>query len=295
MISFDGFLRLFGLNWIFAAIGWGYLLLALVCLVLAWRAPERLASKVALTLFVLALFSFWPFQEGRRMQAEAKAAEAWRAEMAITKAIYRERCKSAGYKVVRKVEGERGVFLMRIRPKGSSYADPGFDDPYGDDLGGDAYIESFLFPLRTNGFDYVEAVNPADGNRYRYHLELSDPKLIDKPNFLGKYKLIAELATGPQARFAVTYEDITKPEERKRWIAGSSLRVIDTQTQEVIGERIGYMMDPGGGFVSQSFSPWLQARRVACPQVEDQQHSYSGQTFRFVIGVVVPQRLGSGS
>jgi hypothetical protein len=51
----------------------------------------------------------------------------------------------------------------------------------------------------------------------------------------------------PHPRYGVTYDDISTREERDYWIAGSSLKVIDLQTNEVMAERIGYMMDRGQG------------------------------------------------
>jgi hypothetical protein len=74
------------------------------------------------------------------------------------------------------------------------------------------------------------------------------------------------LAPDPTPRYGVTYDDISTCEERDYWIAGSSLKVIDLQTNEVMAERIGYMMDPGQGSNSGGRSPWLMAARYACPK-----------------------------
>ena len=67
-------------------------------------------------------------------------------------------------------------------------------------------------------------------------------------------------------RYGVTYDDISTQEEREYWIAGSSLRVIDLQTNHIIAERIGYMMDQGQGNTSGGRSPWLLAADNACPK-----------------------------
>jgi hypothetical protein len=63
----------------------------------------------------------------------------------------------------------------------------------------------------------------------------------------------------------VTYDDISTREERDYWIAGSLLKVIDLQTNEVMAERIGYMMDRGQGNTGGGRSPWLFAADNACP------------------------------
>ena len=63
----------------------------------------------------------------------------------------------------------------------------------------------------------------------------------------------------------VTYDDISTHEDRTFWIAGSSLKVIDLQTNEVIAERVGYMVDRGQGNQSGGRSPWSYAPYSACP------------------------------
>jgi hypothetical protein len=76
----------------------------------------------------------------------------------------------------------------------------------------------------------------------------------------------------------VTYDDISTREERGYWIAGSSLRVIDLQTNEVMAERIGYMMDRGQGNNSGGRSPWLLAARTACPRFPTDPGGHTYQT-----------------
>jgi hypothetical protein len=73
-------------------------------------------------------------------------------------------------------------------------------------------------------------------------------------------------APDPAPRYGVTYDDISTREDRDYWIAGSSLRVIDLQTNEMMAERIGYMMDRGQGNDSGGRAPWLFAADHACPR-----------------------------
>ena len=72
-------------------------------------------------------------------------------------------------------------------------------------------------------------------------------------------------ACSPAPRYGVTYDDISTREERDYWIAGSWLKVIDLKTNEVVAERIGYMMDRGQGNTSGGRAPWLLAADNACP------------------------------
>lgn len=130
------------------------------------------------------------------------------------------------------------------------------------------------------GYAYVEAVDPKDGKRYRYTGAMKavrkwDPaipyvqqQLKRNPDFdLNIYQFVADkvLATGPAPRYGVIYDDISTREEREYWIAGSSLKVIDLQTNEVIAERIGYMVDWAQGDRSGGRLPWLLAANRACP------------------------------
>jgi hypothetical protein len=91
------------------------------------------------------------------------------------------------------------------------------------------------------------------------------------PNFdLSIYAFVLDKipATGSAPRYGVTYDDISTREEREYWIAGSSLKVIDLQTNEVFAERIGYMLDRGQGDNSGGRSPWLFAADHACPSFQ---------------------------
>ena len=146
-------------------------------------------------------------------------------------------------------------------------------DPYGDDLGGDGYIKSFIrgefqathkgtprlgSPPRL-GYGYVEAIDPKDGKPYRYIGTIKEVTHTSsvlmggdgKTKFVTKDFVLDKIpASGAPTRYGVTYDDISTREEREYWIAGSSLKVIDLKTNEVIAERIGYMMDRGQGYTS---------------------------------------------
>jgi hypothetical protein len=112
------------------------------------------------------------------------------------------------------------------------------------------------------GYRYIEALDPKDGKRYRYtgsmkvvgtkdatapniQLRLKRDPNYDLNNY--EFRLDRVPAPGSAPRYGVTYDDISTREEREYWIAGSSLKVIDLQTNEVMAERIGYMMDRGQG------------------------------------------------
>jgi hypothetical protein len=206
-------------------------------------------------------------------------AEEQRARLQRAEAMFAERCKTAGETIKRTVENVEGIYLLKLRPEWLNRGDQfAMDDPYGSDTGGDGYIKNFLFGrndkgsiahehLVSIGYRYVEANDPKDGKRYRYTGRVEEPWQRDKHYLKGYTRFILDKVPAPGAapRYGVTYDDISTREERVYWIAGSSLKVVDLKTKEVIAERIGYMMDRGQGDTSGDRAPWLLATYSACP------------------------------
>jgi len=216
-----------------------------------------------------------------------------RTRLAKAEAMFAERCKKSGEFIHRTAENVEGIFLMKLRPKEINFGEQyKMDDPYGHDSGGETYMKTFFagfYRIPTNpspqwrrrlGYRYIEALDPNDGKRYRYtgsrkavgKMDASAPNVqVDlkrNPNFdLNIYTFVLDKVSAPGSapRYGVTYDDISTREERDYWIAGSSLKVIDLQTNEVVAERIGYMMDRGQGDTGGGRSPWLLAARHACP------------------------------
>lgn len=233
----------------------------------------------------------------------------------IAKQLFERRCASAGERIIEQVQDVDGFLLMKLRPRAVNYGTQyRLDDPYGDDLGGEGYIKSFLsahFDLdgayrhlaigraklakrRQAGYEFVEAIDPKDGRRYRYTGFVEQPSLKNSnysPNYY-RVILISALAPVERPRYGVTFDDISTRQDRDYWIAGSSLKVIDLKKNRVIAERVGYMYDPGQGDTSRGRSPWLLAAAHACPAFPGTQpHVHRlGQTAKFVEKVLVPRR-----
>jgi len=227
------------------------------------------------------------------------------------RALFKQRCALAGERIHRVAKDVEGVLLMKLRPQTINYGDQfRLDDPYGRDYGGEGYIESFLqahhelpvemarlrghtpTPRAQIGYAFVETENPKDGQRHRYTATIEQPGKTN-PNYIMDYVRVIVTSVpsiGQAPRYGVTYEDISTPEDRKFWIAGSSLKVIDTLTNEVIGERVGYMMDLGQGSKGGGRSPWLIAAHNACPAFDgiNPKVPQGGQTVRFVEKVLQP-------
>lgn len=250
------------------------------------------------------------------------------ARLAKAEAMFQERCKTAGEKIYRTAENVEGIYLLKLRPEGINYGENKeqqfrLDDPYGHDSTGNDYIKSFLYgrnerghlvaigPVATKGYRYVEAIDLKDGQRYRYTGSVKtvgkqdanayniQVELKRNPNYdLNIYAFVLDKtpAPGQPPRYGVTYDDISTHEERAYWIAGSSLKVIDLKTNEVMAERIGYMLDRGQGNNGGGRSPWLLAANHACPSfkpVEATQPGFSyqvDQSRKFVERILKPSQ-----
>lgn len=266
-------LKLSGFDVLFAVAGNLYLLLAFagVCVAL-WKGKTWLRKGI---YAVLVIFAF-----AAPLAPEVSRQIEYRNRLATAQHMFAERCKTAGEKIHKTVEGVEGIYLMKVRATTNFGNQFELDDPYGHDSTGDQYLLNFLqgFYHQRNdppvagsppriGYHYIEAQDPKDGQRYRYTGRTEQPGLTDK-RYLYDYKrfvLDKTPAPGKPPRYGVTYDDISTREEREYWIAGSSLKVIDLETKEVIGERIGYMMDWAQGSTAGFRSPWLYAADNACP------------------------------
>lgn len=248
-------------------------------------------------------------------------AEDAKARLAKAEAMFQERCKKAGEFIYRTAENVEGILLLKLRSgeinRGGQYV---MDDPYGRDLRSDGYIETFLrgsFQANTTGtgrpgspqyigYLYVDVLDPNDGKRYRYTggMKVVGRKDVNakgvqmalerNPSYdLNIYRFLLDKvpAPDPAPRYGVTYDDISTREERDYWIAGSSLKVIDLKTNEVMAERIGYMMDRGQGNNSGGRAPWLMAADNACPEFSPRRGStvQPYQTLVFVEKTLKPK------
>jgi hypothetical protein len=244
--------------------------------------------------------------------------------LAKAEAIFQERCQSAGEFIHRTAENVEGVFLLKLRPSDIKPRDQyGMDDPYGRDRGGEsheaqnqdeeAYIKSFLqgrddfglfSDIRLGGYAYVDAIDPRDGQRYRYTAGFREVVRVSamddgKTSFMGLEFVLERIpAPDPAPRYGVTYDDLSTREERDHWIAGSSLKVIDLESKEVMAERIGYLMNrsylmSSGPDYRQKMT-WLMAADHACPRFGPEKTSFrrfvyqAFQTRNFVEKVLKP-------
>ena len=284
-------------------IGTFFWVILAIALLVAFIKPRTTKGKAISVLLVLIGF-FGPILPGaikrynEQQEAEARYAKAV--------AVFDERCKGAGEKVYKRVEKVEGVLLMKIRgaeDDGTRRADPLWPDAaLPNEYRKDGYIQSFLFwelntrsPLKKDkilpgrgsltsypdetigrGYRFVDVKQP-DGTILRYRLDESER--------VGDGKLAAEPIKGQHARYAIDFvNDVdVNPEDRKYWVAGTTITVTDTQTGELIAQRISYSFEPGQGSTANFRSPWGFA--VTCPSKNEMTH---GRTRYFVDQILKP-------
>jgi hypothetical protein len=277
---------------------------------LTHRNPgPRLWALLALTLSLAAC-------NNEQANAQAAQQEAHAQKLAKAKAIFAERCKTAGVVIKRTVKDVEGIELTKIRPK-LEFADRRYFDPMfeGAAMAGeyesDRYVWHFLAsefrnlntpdargqlnPPRsklgpserppTQGYRFVEFFDEVSGKRQRC-------TRTDEPNPKAFEDLMrCEPAETSITRYALDYEDLVDPADRAYWVAGTKLRVIDKQSSEVIAELTRFVIDRGFGESSTGRWPWSHANSRAsqrCPS-DPSQPLHSDSRY-FVDTVLIPKQ-----
>ena len=232
------------------------------------------------------------------------------AKIKEAEAYYKDRCeKVAGIKIYKTVPDVEGVLLMKIRPERTDreLADPNWPGAaFGRESSEDGYITSFLGsehrapdsmlrgyintdkrPGGLPGYRWIEVPDPKDGQRYRYSAHYDEPWQTDKTYLKGYIRFSLGKTPSPSKtppRYAVTFEDHVIPEERALWLASSTVKVLDLQTNEVLGEMtryaISYIHAPRNSM------PWLN--HYICPSQNMTGDSHS--TRKFVDQILIPKK-----
>jgi hypothetical protein len=287
-------LKMSGFEALFSAVGNAYLLLALVAIsVVLWKG-KTLPRKFLSAALVLTLFAAPIVPETlRTIEYQAKLAKA--------EALFGERCKTAGEKILKTVEDVESIQLINPRARqiqGVDEADPNWSGAgLARESTGSQYIANFLFydipaegqairtlspggtpgafgsiaagvaPRGTRGYGAVEV--DAGGERVRYRLRpLSTYTSSGDP--LEAYAL-RESAAGKPPRYAVSYENIPDPIGRANWIAGARVKVLDQQSGETLAELVQFSFEPGFGSKAGFRQPWGFARQCAPSDPEARQ------------------------
>lgn len=258
-------------------IGWGYLALTVLALVAAIWLPKQRWAKLAGAVGVLALASILPLQGHKQYEQDKQAAEDIKLRQAKARSLFEERCKTAGERIYKTAEKVEGVYLVKIRKTSDTTNQFERNDPAGDRAHDAGYIQSFFmgrsddagpngsFLLthknRRGAYRFVE-VPAGESNRV---VRYTDQRPVSAEGTLPEVRLQEEIVQRPAARYAIDWQDISTPQDRNEWIAGSRILVTDLQTNELLAERIGYVFDPALGDKSGGRQPWAYAAYTACP------------------------------
>ena len=213
-------------------------------------------------------------RELKRDQQKAAEKEAeWRKRYEPAKARFNQLCQNAGEKIYRTADNVDGILLLKVRGDDEKYQSNRYN-PRKDQMWEDAaveggptrksYIASFLpyymrnihAYLNSDGYHYVDVLQK-DNSIVRYS---GDWQITSDQPFH------TELSPAHPARYAVTYENDISWENRKHWITGTTLKVIDTKTNELMAEKTMYVFVPELGYskFEQNPNPWGRGER--CPQ-----------------------------
>lgn len=268
-----------------------YLILFPFCLRAAWKFAGKMVAdhkqrrwlQIAACL-VVTVFFISPFAKDylRMREYQAKQDE-FQARYNKAKAIFDERCKTAGEKIYHTAEGVEGITLLNVPQK---YKHALIEDPMWEGAalphsgGGDNYIRSFLnweiyqkdekikralhprpsmrpgsYDAVYPGYQYVD-VRQNDNTylRYRY------PADEDREDYR---KMITEQLNEHPARYAVEFKPIIDPADRQYWVAGLTINVYDTKENILMASKTWYSMEPGQGNRNQRV-PWAFAD--ICPK-----------------------------
>ena len=278
-----------------AMLYWGTMLVcALGSIFVCYKAQPKFLKKYpwllpAPGLVVAALFFLFPkalvWQEERE---NAERVAEWRKRYDPAKARFDQLCQNAGEKIYRTADNVDGILLLKVRGDDEKYQNDSYN-PLKDQMWEDAaveseskregYIEEFLLRSNLSFPRYIYAdVLQKDNSIIRYSIYKVNQEWVEDK----------QLNPHPRARYAVTYENDISWENRKHWIAGTTIKIIDTKTNELMAEKTMYAFVPELGYskFEQNPNPW--GRGMRCPSGESE---FEQRTVTFAIKVLIPSNL----
>ena len=271
-----------------------YWLLACGSIALALWKGRGWRSKTLWTAIAVVVFGYLPGKEiVEQSKRDAYAREAW--------AYFRKKCETeAGEKIYRGLAGVKSVVVTKPLPPATErdlFDQYWLGDPYSNATPTSTRAEAAAALLawpegpispseRGRGFDFVESPVPVRSG--------TSEKLVRYSYEQGARDHTAEEIEKPVSRFAVLWEDISTSSDRKYWVAGSRLRVIDLDDNTIVAERIGFLIEAGFGSTAGGRRPWLTARGLgkngrSCPDT----HTYTDRWF-LVKALKPDQTAGDG-
>ena len=262
---------------------------------------KRLRNNlIATPLALLAAFA-WAYiasSDDRARQREMQAkADARQKEYLESKAIFEERCKSAGEKIYQTAENVEGITLLNV-PKESPQGarnDPMWEGAvFSWGSSEKEYVREFLFwEIRDDDSPgFLTSVDPRPSARetqirlwghptnmtgsqkayrgYRYiDVKQKDKRFLryrfpDDKDRKDNDTLLIQAIERP-SRYALEYKPIVDPTDRKHWIAGLTVNIYDLQTHALMATKTWYALNPKQGHAYQT---WEWSRSEHCPAGE---------------------------
>ena len=281
---------------------------------------KRLRNNlIATPLALLAAFA-WAYiasSDDRARQREMQAkAEARQKEYLASKAIFEERCKSAGEKIYQTVENVEGITLLNVPEDSpqSSLNDPMWEGAVFSWSGSEEeYVKEFLYWEIKDDDDSIgqlQSVDPRPSARetqirlwghptnmskhrkayrgYRYtDVKQKDKRFLryrfpDDKDRKDKETLLVQAIERP-SRYALEYKPIVDPADRKHWVAGVTVNIYDLQTKTLMATKTWYALNPSQGHAYQT---WEWSRVEACPDEKVIQY------VRFFVNRVIQPKQG---
>lgn len=259
-------LELTGFGSVLRGIGVLYWLLAIGAIALALYKNKTPRTRAIWTTVAVLVFGFLPAKQMvEQHQKNTFAKEAW--------AYFKHKCDTeAGEKIYKTFTGVKSVLVVKPLPPATDKDH--FDQFwYGDPYSAPAHsqrgiLEAINLTSRTapvsygkygRGYDFVEIKDERHSTVTRYSYSEGAAHYQTSTN--------QHLAS----RFGISWIDISIPEDRKYWVAGSRLRIVDLTDNSVVAERVGYFIEAGFGSTSGQRRPWLTSRgqNTTCPSIRN--------------------------
>ena len=251
------------------ALSYLYWVLAICALVFVlYKAKDQRGKTIGIAI-VVAVFGFLPGTALlEQYQREAHAKEAW--------AYFRKLCdEKSGEKIYKTFTGVKSVVVLKPLPPATDadhFDQFWFGDPY----------SSPAISGRGEHAAMLLTMNSRDGSRRRKGLDFVEIKDVNRDSYIRITRPVSNSETArkdlirePSSRFGVSWEDTSTIEDRKHWIAGSRLKIVDLRDNMVIAERIGFFIEAGFGSTDGGRRPWLSSRgpRTTCPPLHGGDYS----------------------
>ncbi|MEX2164710.1 MAG: hypothetical protein WD823_10770 [Sulfuricaulis sp.] len=256
----------------------------------AIRYVVRQRAHVIRTTLAVAVFGLLPACAATTPSDrpdDAYVKEAW--------AYFKKKCDTeAGEKIYKTFTGVKSVLVVKPLPPATEkdlYDQFWYGDPYSYDIPaadrGERVARKLIGHVKfiknahaQDGFSFIEQRTGEDENqKYQRIYPLAEPPFFRKSEI-----------TKPESRFGVAWEDISTPNDRKYWVAGSRLRILDLTDNSVIAERIGYFIEAGFGSTAGQRRPWMTSRgpSTTCPSIINRDFTDRW----FVLKVINPAEAG---